>query len=282
MFDVYSVAQQVRVGEIEIVVTDHGSRNGTPVLLIHGFPDSARLWRHQIPALTHAGYRAIAPDLRGFGRSDRPADVDEYKMSTVARDMIAVLDDADLDEVHVVGHDWGAAIAWYLALTSPDRVRTLVALSVGHPSAFREAGIQQVEKSWYMLLFQFQGVAESWLSDNDWRGLREWTGSPPEIDHWINDLSRPGATTAALNLYRANMGPERLIAPARNLPPLDIPAMGIWSTDDIALLEEQMTESKRFVTGEWRYERIENATHWIPVDTPDRLNRLLLEWLGEH
>lgn len=282
MFDVYSSLHRVPSGDIEIAVTEHGPTDGVPILFIHGFPDSARLWRNQIPVLADAGYRALAPDVRGYGQSDKPEDVGAYAMSALAGDMVAVLDDAGVEKAHVVGHDWGAAIAWYLAIASPERVRSLVALSVGHPSAFRSAGFRQLERSWYMLLFQFEGIAEKWLSGDDWRGLRSWTGSAPELENWIGDLSRPGALTAALAPYRANMGPERLLAPTPNLSPVTVPVMGVWSSGDMALLERQMTGSGEYVAGEWRYERIEDASHWIPLDAPERLNDLLLDWLASH
>lgn len=282
MFDVYSSARELTVGDVTIVVTDHGPETGMPVLLVHGFPDSARLWRHQIPVLADAGYRVLAPDLRGYGRSDKPQDVRAYRMSTVSRDMLAVLDDAKEEFVHVVGHDWGAAIGWYLAIMHPSRIRSLAALSVGHPAAFEAAGLRQREKSWYVLLFQFQGVAEQWLSADDWHWLRTWTGAPPELTFWIDDLSRQGALSAALNIYRANMSPDRLVAPSRRFPPVERPVLGVWSSGDIALLEEQMTGSKEYIDGEWRYERIEGPSHWIPLDAADRLTHLLLEWLGTH
>ena len=282
MFDVYSSMRSVQLGGVEVTYADHGHEADPAVLLIHGFPDSARLWRHQIPALVDSGYRVLAPDLRGFGRSGKPTDVDAYNMSVLGSDMQAVLAASGVEQAHVVGHDWGGAVAWYLAIASPNVVRSLTALSVGHPSAFRSAGFRQLEKSWYMLLFQFEDVAESWLSADDWRGLRTWTGSPSEIEHWIEDLSKPGALTAALGIYRANSGPERFTKPLRRLPAVSAPVMGVWSTGDMALLESQMTASEAHVAGEWRYERIEDASHWIPVDAPERLNELLLDWLAGH
>lgn len=282
MLDVYSKTQSLQRDGVRIVYADHGPEDGTPVLMIHGFPDSARLWRHQIGVLTDHGYRSVAPDLKGYGRSDKPEDVSVYAMSEMANDVIAVIDDAGIDRAHVVGHDWGGAIAWYLAIRHPDRVRSLVALSVGHPTAFRDAGLPQLEKSWYMLLFQFDGVAESWLSGNDWQTLRKWTRTALELDHWIEDLSRPGALTAALGIYRANMGPERLLQQPLRLPPVQVPVMGIWSTNDMALTETQMTGSEPYVEAEWRYEKIEDVSHWIPVEAPDRLNELLLDWFADH
>lgn len=282
MLDVYSKTQSVQRDGVRIVYADHGPEDGIPVLMIHGFPDSARLWRNQITALNDQGYRAVAPDLRGYGRSDKPEDVSLYAISEMADDVIAVMDNAGIERAHLVGHDWGGAIAWYLAIRYPERARTLVALSVGHPTAFRQAGLPQFEKSWYMLLFQFEGVAESWLSSNDWQTLRKWARTASELDHWIEDLSRPGALTAALAIYRANMGPERILQPPLRLPPVEVPVLGIWSTDDMALTERQMTGSERHVAAEWRYEKIEDVSHWIPVEAPDRLNELLVDWFAEH
>ncbi len=281
MFDVYSSCRALDVGGVTINVTDHGPVDGEPVLMIHGFPDSARLWRNQVPVLADAGYRVLAPDLRGFGRSDLSVGVSECGMFQICGDLFAVLDDVAADKAHIVGHDWGAATAWALAGMAPDRARSLTVLSVGHPGSFAAAGLAQREKSWYMLLFQFEGVAEEWLSGNDWYWLRKWTRSE-EIEHWIADLSRPGAMTAALNIYRANMPPESLLSPPRTTRVSGVPVMGVWSTEDVVLTERQMTGSELFVEGEWRYERLEGVGHWIPLEAPDLLNGLLLDWLGSH
>lgn len=280
MFDVYSSCRQVLSDGIMVNVADHGPTDGEAVLMLHGFPDSARLWRSQVPALVEAGYRVLAPDLRGFGRSQIDVSVPQCGMASLCADALAVLDDAGVDRAHVVGHDWGAAVSWMLALSAPDRFRSLTALSVGHPSAFQRAGVAQREKSWYMLLFQFEGVAETALSADDWRWLRRWGAGCGEADNWIADLSRPGALEAALAIYRANSRPESFIAPPRDHPPVEVPVMGVWSTEDPALTERQMVESERYVSGPWRYERLEGVGHWIPVEAPEELNALLLDWLG--
>ncbi len=281
MFDVYGSARTVNSGGVELTVADHGPEDGEAVLLIHGFPDSARLWRNQIPVLAEAGYRVLAPDMRGFGRSDAPENVAEYDMPFLVADMLTVIERFGLGQAHVVGHDWGAAVAWSLGYLGGDMVRSLTTISVGHPGGFLAAGLQQRQKSWYLLLFQFEEVAERWLSDDDWHWLRRWTGSD-EVETWISDLSRPGRLTASLNLYRANLPPKSILAKPRKYPPVRIPVMGVWSTGDVALTEKQMRASGEFVSGGWRYEQIEDVGHWIPLDAPDRLNALLLDWLGSH
>ncbi len=178
----------------------------------------------------------------------------------------------------MVGHDWGAALAWTIASFVPDRVGHMVALSVGHPRAFLEAGIPQLEKSWYMLLFQFPGVAEQWLSGDGWAGMRAWMDHP-DIEAAIRDLESDGSLTPGLNWYRANVPPAGLIGPPPDLPPVAAPTMGIWSSGDFALTEEQMTGSWAYVSGPWRYERLEGAGHWMQLEKPVEVNQLLLDFL---
>jgi pimeloyl-ACP methyl ester carboxylesterase len=268
----------VDVGDVTLHVRDTGS--GTPVVLLHGWPDTGDLWRHQVSALTAAGYRVIAPDLRGFGRSGRPADEAGYALPALVGDVIAVLDALGLPRAHLVGHDWGAAVSWLAAALWPDRIASMTALSVGHPASFRSAGLRQREKSWYMLLFQFRGVAERWLSEDGFRNLREWSGHP-DLDAVAQRLADPAALTASLGPYRANLTPESLFGPPRELPPVTVPAMGVWSSEDFALVEEGMAGSARYVAGPWRYERVEGAGHWLQLDAPDTVNALLLDFLGQ-
>lgn len=252
---------------------------GRPVVLLHGFPDSGRLWRHQVPALAAAGFQVIVPDLRGYGRSGKPGDVDAYSIPLLAGDVLAVLGDLGIGRAHVVGHDWGAALAWALASFAPDSVDHLVVLSVGNPATFLRT-MEQRQKSWYMLLFQFRGVAERWLSEDGFRNLWEWMGHP-DLAEVAQRLADPAALTASLGPYRANLTPESLFGPPRELPPVTVPAMGVWSSGDSALIEEGMTGSARHVTGQWRYERVEGAGHWLQLDAPDTVNALLLDFLGQ-
>jgi pimeloyl-ACP methyl ester carboxylesterase len=268
----------IDVDGVRLNVELHGPDNGRPVLLLHGFPDTGRLWSKQIGPLTGAGFRLIVPDQRGFGRSDKPAEVDAYNMMLLASDPIAILDQLGVERAHVVGHDWGAAVAWVMGSLAPDRVDRLVALSVGHPLSFGAAGLEQREKSWYMLLFQFEDIAEQWLSADDWANFRQWA-QHPDADEVIAELEANGSLTPGLNWYRANVHPRTLIEPPLELPKVTVPTMGIWSTADIALTERQMTGSSEFVSAPWRYERLEGPGHWMQWEAPDRVNALILDFL---
>jgi pimeloyl-ACP methyl ester carboxylesterase len=259
---------------VDLYYEVHG--DGEPVLLLHGWPDSSALWRNQVPFLTAHGFRAITPDLRGLGRSARPEETDAYQLPNAVADVAAVLDAAGAPTAHVVGHDWGAGVAWLTAMLLPDRVRTLTAISVPHLAA--RATLRQREMAWYQLFFQFTGVAEATLTHNDWALLREWAPNYADLDRAIEALSRPGALTASLNWYRANLAP-RPPGERPPLPPVTAPTLGIWSDGDRYLDGARMRASGELVKGPWRYEEIAGASHWIPLDAPDQLNDLLLAWL---
>jgi len=249
---------------------------GRPVVLLHGFPDSGRLWRHQVTALAEAGFQVIVPDLRGYGLSDKPDSVEAYSLPVLAGDVMAVLADAGVERAHVVGHDWGAALAWAIASLAPGTVDHLAVLSVGHPSTFRRT-LEQRQKSWYMLLFQFPGVAERWLTENNWANMIG--AGHPDADQVVADIEANGSLVPGLNWYRANVGPETWVGPPVQLPPVQAPTMGIWSTGDFALTEVQMTDSAENVAGPWRYERLDGPGHWLQLDAPDKVNALLLDFL---
>jgi len=264
----------IEVNGVSFYVEDHGS--GVPVLLLHGFPDSAALWRNQIPFLVDHGFRVIAPDLRGFGRSARPEEVSQYALLHSVADVTGVLDELGIQAAHVVGHDFGAGVAWLTAILQPDRVIKLVAISVPHLLVPRT--MRQNEMGWYQLFFQFAGIAEATIQRDDWAWLREFSRGDGDQDRWIEDLGRPGALTAALNWYRANLAP-RMPGPPLELPPVKAPTLSIWSTGDHYLEGERVRESGAYVQGPWRYEEIDGASHWIPLDAPGQLNSLLLDWL---
>jgi pimeloyl-ACP methyl ester carboxylesterase len=271
------VRTQIQVEHLNFNVQQEGS--GLPVLLLHGFPDSSYLWRNQIPALKSEGMHVIAPDLRGFGDSDRPVGKDLYSLPLILNDVIGILDRLGIERTHVVGHDFGAAVAWMLAALYPNRVDRLVTLAVGHPETFFSSGISQREKSWYMLLFQFPDIAENLLTCDDWKLFRDLLRHHSEMEKWIGDLQRPGALTAALNWYRANLAPEFWLKQNQPLPNVQASTLGVWASEDAYLTETQMILSSQHVSNTWNYERIEGASHWMQLDQPKKVNSLILNFL---
>lgn len=283
-------ARRVDVGEVRLAVTEAGE--GEPVVLLHGFPELAHSWRHQVAALADAGYHAVAPDLRGYGRSDRPAGVDAYAAPRLVGDIAGLIRALGHESAHVVGHDWGGGLAWGLAGNMPELVRSLTILNApqGPVSARRRReDLEQLSKSWYMLLFQFTGVAEAWLSADDFRNLRRFVfesaapeAFPPEDrEVFIEALSKDGALTAALNYYRANMPPAALLREPPEPPEVTVPTMVIWGEADAYMGLDLMERSAATVTGPLRIERLPGVSHWVQQEAPERVNELLLDFLGQ-
>jgi pimeloyl-ACP methyl ester carboxylesterase len=278
VFDIDRATTIVEAGGLEFPVVDAGT--GPPVLLLHGFPDSRHLWRHQIGPLVDAGFRVVAPDLRGYGDAPKPEQIEEYRLSVVIKDIVGILDALKISQARLVGHDWGAALAWAFVTAHPDRVERLAVLSVGAGGTSGTTTLEQREKSWYFLFFQFEGIAEAWLTRDDWRLFREWTRGQGDTERYLKDLARPGALTAALNWYRANVRPRPPAERSAALPMIGCPAMGVWGDRDPFLTEEHVSHSHERMSGPWRYEKIAGAGHWMMLDAPDELNRLLLDFLG--
>jgi pimeloyl-ACP methyl ester carboxylesterase len=234
------ITRTVEANGLSFPVVDTGS--GPAVLLLHGFPDSRFLWRHQIGPLVNAGFRVIAPDLRGFGDAPRPQAVADYRIPVIARDVTAILDVLGIRQARVVAHDWGAGLAWYMAAANADRVERLAALSVGAGGTSGTNTMAQREKSWYFLFFQFDGIAEASLTRDDWRLFRQWTREQGDVDRHLKDLARPGALTAALNWYRANVRPQMPADNPSPAPKIACPVMGVWSDRDPFLTEEHVSK----------------------------------------
>ena len=273
------LTELIEANRLQFYVRDEGS--GTPVILLHGFPDTGDLWRKQVPALVQQGFRAIVPDMRGRGRSSKPDAVSDYRLSSIVRDVTGILDALRIERAHVVGHDWGAGVAWLVAALAPERVDRLVAISVGAPGAAARPTLEAFQKGWYRLLFLFEGVAEEVIQRDDWYLFRLFLAGAQDTDAYVKTLSEPGALTPALNWYRANLPVQALFGRTGGpqLPMVKADTLGIWSAGDLYLTEEAMTRSEQRVQGRWRYEQL-GGSHWVPIDQPDRLNRLLLEFLS--
>ncbi|TXH87016.1 MAG: alpha/beta hydrolase [Rhodoferax sp.] len=265
--------QYLQVNGISMYVVVEGS--GPDVLLLHGFPDSHAIWREQIPALVEAGYRVIAPDLRGCGQSELSPCVADYRLQNLVQDVVGLLDVLGIERVRLVAHDWGAVIGWHFALWHHHRLDRYAALSVGHPSCYATGGFMQKLKGYYIAVFQLRGFAEWLYSVWDWALLKMLTRAPHEFPHWRAALSPPGRLTAGMNYYRANLD---LILPG-NRGYVNRPVMGIFSTKDIALVESQMTRSADYCKAGWRYERLDGVGHWMSSEAPERVNPLLLDFL---
>ena len=275
-------AVEVAVGGFVFRVRAAGPSDGPLVLLLHGFPQSSREWMAQLAALGGAGYRAVAPDQRGYSPGARPEGVEHYRMASLVADVLAVADDMGGHQFHLVGHDWGAAVAWQVAGRYPERVRTLTAVSVPHPfaltAAMRSTSGDQGARSSYMAEFRDDsGAVEAALLADDAERLRTMFGDLPAAaaDEYVGLLREPGALTAALNWYRA-VGREDVLG----IGPVTSPTLYVWSDGDSAIGREAASACGQHVDGPFRFEVVEGVDHWIPEKAPDRLNALLLEHLA--
>ena len=267
--------QYIDVNGIRLHVVIEGS--GPDVILLHGFPDSLQVWRNQIPALVQAGYRVIGPDLRGCGETDAPVEKTNYVIKTLIKDITGMMDHLGIKNARFIGHDWGSILGWFVAIEHPERVERYVAMSVGHPTAYKKGGIEQKLRSWYAFAFQFPYITEVMTKSFNWLLMRVYTKNHPEVSYWIKDKARHGRLTAGLNWYRANIL-RMLFGSTEHAK---VPVLGIWSSGDYSLTERQMKQSALYVDAPWRYERIENSSHWIQLDAPERLNPLLIEYLAQ-
>jgi pimeloyl-ACP methyl ester carboxylesterase len=269
---------EIRVGPLTFDVRTAGPADGDIVLLLHGFPQTSWAWRRQLEALGEAGYRAVAPDQRGYSPRARPAGVEAYHPERLVEDVIGLADALDADRFHLVGHDFGGLVAWHTAARYADRLATLTSVSTPHPQAMARSileGGEQAEKSSYMLFFQ-SPEAEGFFLDNDAAGLRglyETTGLT-ETDEYVRVLGERAAMTAALNWYRAL--DRDVIA---RMGKIATPTLYVWSTEDPALGREAAEASAAQVGGPYRFEVLEGVGHFIPEEVPDQLNALLLEHL---
>ncbi len=273
--------QQVDVGDLSFDVRTDGPEDGPPVLLLHGFPETSLSWSAVTPLLAEAGLRTYAPDQLGYSPGARPGEVEAYALPNLVQVTADLMTALDVPVAHVVGHDWGANVAWGLAAWHPDRVRTLTAVSVPHPTAYTlayRADPEQKERSGYIRLFWQAGKAEEVLLADDARRLRRMlagadqaTGVPEEaIEEYVAVLSAPGALTAALNWYRAMSSDTRV-------DPIEVPTTYVWSDGDAAIGRTAAEACANYVTGDYRFVELPGVTHWIPEQAPEPLAAAILE-----
>ncbi|WP_276272842.1 alpha/beta fold hydrolase [Haloarcula litorea] len=281
--------ETVATNGVDLHAVTAGPTDGDLVLLLHGFPEFWYSWHRQIPALAEAGYRVVAPDLRGYNRSAKPAGVSAYRVEELVADVAGLVDAAGRASAHVVGHDWGGLVAWQTAIDRPEVVDRLAVLNAPHPSAYERAlrsSFSQLVRSWYVGAFQLPRLPEWAICRDDYAALERLFREQPvrpdafsaaDVERYKRALDRPGALTAAVNYYRAafrrnarltltqgGVGDARVAAPT----------LLVWGEQD-GMLDPSLTEGLTRWVPDCRVERLPDASHWVQFDAPERVTDLL-------
>jgi pimeloyl-ACP methyl ester carboxylesterase len=255
-----------------------GPAGGEPVLLLHGFPQHSGEWDDVVPALHAAGLRTYALDQRGYSPGARPPAVDDYRIAECVADVSAVLDALDVEAVHLIGHDWGALVAWHTAARQPERVRTLTAVSVPHPAAMAHAmatDADQRVRSSYIALFRQEGKAERVLLAADAAALRRILADTGRPGEYVEPMRVPGALTAALNWYRAMSRGD-----LAGTGPVGVPTTYVWSDGDLAVGAVAAKACGEQVTADYVFVSLAGVSHWIPDEAPQALADAILSRVG--
>ncbi|HTK65818.1 MAG TPA: alpha/beta hydrolase [Pseudonocardia sp.] len=257
-----------------------GPPDGRPVLLLHGFPEAGLQWSHQVAALGAEGFRAVAPDQRGYSPGVRPERASDYSIDLLVGDVLAIADELGWQRFDLVGHDWGGAVAWWTADAHPERLRSLSVVSTPHPAALGEALRSDEEQrmmSQYMTEWREKSTERRMLADNAkaLRAIFDRRVEHSRVDEYVQRLSEPGALTAALNWYRSGK-------PGTRAGRITVPTLYVWSTEDVALGSVAALGTAEWVEGPYRFEMLEDVSHWIPEEAPELLAGLLLEHLNAH
>lgn len=274
---------EIGVGGLTFDALAAGPPDGPLVLLLHGFPQSSREWRHQLPALAAAGFRAVAPDQRGYSWRARPECVDAYHLDHLVADALGMAAALGSATFHIVGHDWGGVVAWALAGRHPERLRSLTSVSTPHPLAFlraiRAPRGDQAARSRYIQFFRLPELPERLLLARKGAGLRmlfERTGFRDRsvIDEHVAFLSERRALKAALNWYRALD-----VAAVAGVGAITTPTLFVWGGDDMALGREAALGTAAYVRGAYEFVELDGVSHWIPEEAPGALNAELIPFL---
>jgi pimeloyl-ACP methyl ester carboxylesterase len=275
----------IETNGIHLHVVQTGPKSGVPVILLHGFPEFWYGWRKQISALSNAGFRAIVPDQRGYNLSDRPKQIRKYRFNELVKDTLGLIDARDYEKVNLVGHDWGAVVAWMLAYQYPDRLNRLGILNVPHPLVMRRflmRDLEQIRRSWYIFFFQLPWLPELGMRANNWRGAERALRGSGKIHTFTNDdikqykdaWSQPGAMTAMINWYRALRYETKLPKEMR----IKVPTLMLWGMKDIALSHRMARPSMDHVD-QGNLILFEDATHWVQHDAAEEVNHYLIDFL---
>lgn len=272
--------QTVLVGDLGFTVDVAGPADGAPVLLLHGFPETRHMWRHQLEVLAVAGYRAMAPDQRGYSRGARPKNQAAYATELLVADALGLMDAQRHRRFHLVGHDWGGQLSWLIAAAHPQRLLTLTVLSRPHPAAFARAlreDVEQPTRSRHHRAFRetdaIVRLREARLKPLRDALLRQGV-SEPDTEIYVDQLMEDGAIEGAMSWYR-----ESDIA-ASETPPIAIPTLYVWGTDDATVGRRAAELTREYVSGRFRFIEVEGGSHFLVDQMPKRVSALLIEHLG--
>jgi len=274
--------ESVDLGRIKLHVAFGGKKGAPLVVLLHGFPEFWWSWRHQIKALAEAGFYVVAPDMRGYNLSECPEGVNAYRIPELTEDVKALIHHLGREKAIVVGHDWGAVVAWEFAMAHPDMTQRLGILNVPHPVAMAKGlrTLKQLKKSWYIFAFQIPLLGETLFPRNDYAVLRSMFRAFPkeDADQYVEAAKRTGLK-GPLNYYRA-AARGTLTASLPKPKVIGCEVLVIWGENDIALGKELATPSPKWVP-KARVEFLPNASHWVQNDEPNRVNDLLVSFCRE-
>lgn len=267
-------------GAFTFDVDDSGPADGQVFVLLHGYPENRTSWRAITPLLTEAGYRVLAPDQRGYSPRARPRRRRDYRGTEMVEDVIALIDAAGADKVHLVGHDWGGGVAWGVASLHPERLHTVTSLTTPHPRALASSLVRsnQLLHSWYMLFFQLPGLPEAGFTrmEKATRRALSRSGLDDEaIDRYVTPLTQPGAARGPINWYRG----LPFTKPLRGK--VDVPTLYVYATKDMFLGRKAADLTGNYVAAPYRYEVIEGATHWLPEQNAETVAELVIEHAGK-
>ena len=280
--------EQVSTNGITLHVAQAGPEAGPLVILLHGFPEGWFCWRRQIPFLAAAGYRVWAPDQRGYNLSDKPPGVSAYALDELVADIVGLIDAAQRDRALIIGHDWGAAVAWWLAAHCPERIARMVVMNVPHPTVMNENlnhNVVQLIKSWYVFFFQLPWLPEAIAPLNDWeiltqllqRSSHPGTFSSNDLDVYCRAWSQPNAYTSMVNWYRAVL--QHRPAPLKH-PRITVPTLLLWGARDLFLGREMVQPSIDFCD-DGQLVWFEDATHWLHHEKAERVNPLIQQFFDK-
>jgi pimeloyl-ACP methyl ester carboxylesterase len=257
--------------------------------MLHGFPDFWYVWRFQIPELAKH-FRVVAPDLRGYNKTEKPEGVENYRLNLLAGDILGLINALGEEKAIIIGHDWGGVIAWSLAAFNPDRVEKLVTLNAPHPNAYTTRtrfSLRQLQKSWYVFFFQTPNIPERVLSQNNYIFLKHMIRSSfikkealtdKDLEVYTKAWSQPGALTSAMNYYRANLNPATLFQrEITSFPRISVPTLVIWGEEDTALSRRLIENTEEFVSAPYSIKYLADCGHWVQIEQP----RFVLKYVSE-